>query len=41
MLKRFFFILSVAVVFVACDKRENVRLTAKVDSLNNELMISQ
>src|SRR5687768_7923208 len=41
MLKRFFFILSMAGVFVACDQREKVRLTAKVDSLNNELMASQ
>lgn len=41
MLKRFFFILSVAVVLVSCDQREKVKLTAKVDSLNNELMASQ
>ena len=41
MLTRFFFILSMAGVFVSCDQREKVKLTAKVDSLNNELMISQ
>ena len=41
MLKRLFFVLSMAVVFVACDQREKQRLTAKVDSLNNELMVSQ
>src|SRR5690242_5791703 len=41
MLKRFIFILSMAVVFVACDQREKLKLTAKVDSLHNELVASQ
>ena len=41
MLKRFLIILSMAGVFVACDQREKVRLTAKLDSLNSELIASQ
>lgn len=41
MMKRIFFILSLAVVLVSCDKREKEKLAARVDSLNNELMISQ
>jgi chromosome segregation ATPase len=41
MLKRFLFILSMAGVLVACDQREKEQLAARVDSLNNELMISQ
>jgi chromosome segregation ATPase len=41
MMKRFVFVLSLAVVFVSCDKREKEKLALRVDSLNNELMISQ
>lgn len=41
MLKRFFFILSMAGILAGCDQREKVRLTAQVDSLRNELVTSQ
>lgn len=41
MLKRFFFILSVAGVLVGCDKRETMKLTLKVDSLQQELVTTQ
>jgi uncharacterized protein YhaN len=41
MLKRFFFILSVAGVLAGCDTRETMKLTLKVDSLQQELVTSQ
>ncbi len=41
MLKRFFFILSIAGVLAGCNQREKVQLTAQVDSLRNELIASQ
>lgn len=40
MLKRFFIVLSMAGVLVSCDQREKQKLTAKVDSLNSELIAS-
>src|SRR6185436_15282354 len=40
MLKRFFIVLSMAGVLVSCDQREKLKLTAKVDSLNSELIAS-
>lgn len=41
MLKRFFFILSVAGVLAGCDTRETMKLTLKVDSLQQELVTTQ
>lgn len=41
MLKRLFFILSMAGVLAGCNQREKVRLTAQVDSLRSELITGQ
>jgi chromosome segregation ATPase len=41
MVKRFIFILSVVAMFLSCDYRENVRLSARVDSLRYELESAQ
>jgi hypothetical protein len=41
MLKRFIFVLSMAVVLAGCDQQEKLKLTAEVDSLRNELVTSQ
>jgi|APTNR8051073442_1049403.scaffolds.fasta_scaffold00005_359 uncharacterized coiled-coil DUF342 family protein len=41
MVKRFFFMLSMAGILAGCDQGEKLKLTSQVDSLRQELMTSQ